>query len=162
MSFVTKNYVSDLLNTYHVRERRIAVLNFELEHPVKVSEAEQIEAMTYAHGDSGGQAKGRVSNKTLYIALNYEEHMDRENTENLREIADELFKLEQQQRKLRYFISLLEKRQAEVIRLLFIDKMAQKDVAAKLGLTSRTIDRIKKSAVEALEELYDYSEQFKK
>lgn len=161
MSKEMKNHVVDLLNTYHVRERRIAILNYELEHPAKVSETEQIEAMSYARGDSTGQTTGRVSNKTLYIALNYEELMDRENEESRKEIADELFSLEQQQKRLRYFISLLEERQAEVIRLVFIDKMAQKDVSARLSLTPRTIERIKKSAIEALTELYEYSERFK-
>ena len=61
----------ELLETYHDRERMIAVLRYELEHPGKISSAEQIEAMNYGHGDGIGGTKGHISNKTLYIALNY-------------------------------------------------------------------------------------------
>ncbi|WP_326202884.1 hypothetical protein [Dysosmobacter sp.] len=88
-----KNYVINLLETYHDRERKIAVLRYNLAHPAKVSTTEQIETMTYGHGDGLGHTKGRVSNKTLYIALNYEEQAARMNAEVTSEIANELFEL---------------------------------------------------------------------
>ena len=90
MSAEMKKYVIELLETYHDRERMIAVLRYELEHPDKISGAEQIEAMTYGHGDGIGGTKGHISNKTLYIALNYEEQAERLNTTAIKEIAEEL------------------------------------------------------------------------
>lgn len=98
--------------------------------------------------------------KTLYIALNYEEQAERMNAESAHEIAKELFALECEQRRLTYFIGLLDKRQAEVIRLVFVDGIPTKEVAASFGLTYRTIDRIKRTAIENLVEMYAYSDQF--
>lgn len=61
-----------------------------------------------------------------------------------------------------YFpIGLLDKRQAEVIRLVFVDGIPTKEVAASFGLTYRTIDRIKRTAIENLAEMYAYSDQFR-
>ena len=57
-------------------------------------------------------------------------------------------------------IGLLDKRQAEVIRLVFVDGIPTKEVAASFGLTYRTIDRIKRTAIENLVEMYAYSDQF--
>lgn len=161
MSAEMKNFVLNLLDTYQDRERKIAVLRYELAHPAKLTETEQIEAMAYGRGDGLGHTKGRVSNKTLYIALNYEEQAERMNAEASNEIADELFELEQQQKKLMYYIALLEKRQAEVIQLVFFEKVPTKEVAERYDLTYRTIDRIKKAAIESLVEMYAYSERFK-
>lgn len=160
MSAEMKKYVKELLETYHDRERMIAVLRYELEHPGKISGAEQIEAMTYGHGDGIGGTKGHISNKTLYIALNYEEQTERLNATATKEIAEELFDLEQRQKKLLYYIALLGKRQADVLRLIYIEKLSTKEVVERYGLTYRTIDRIKKEAVESLAEMYTYSERY--
>ena len=94
-------YVLKLLESYNERERKIAVLRYNLEHPTTVSRAEQIEAMNFRHGDSLGHSAGHISNKTLYIALNYEEQAERMNAESAHEIAKELFALECEQKILR-------------------------------------------------------------
>lgn len=154
-------YVLKLLESYNERERKIAVLRYNLEHPAKVSRSEQIEAMNFGHGDGLDHSAGHISNKTLYIALNYEEQAERMNAESAHEIAKELFALECEQRRLTYFIGLLDKRQAEVIRLVFVDGIPTKEVAVSFGLTYRTIDRIKRTAIENLAEMYAYSDQFR-
>ncbi len=161
MSAEMYNYVENLLKGYPKRERKIAVLQYNLAHPARLSKTEQIEAMTYGRGDSLGQSKGRVSNKTLYIALNYEEQAERMNAEAVSEISGELFELEQTQKRLTYFISLLETRQADIIRLVYFEELPTKEVARQYSLTDRTIDRIKRAAIETLAEMYEYSERFK-
>lgn len=160
MSTEMKKHVIDLLATYHDRERQIALLHYELEHPGKVSGTEQIDSMSYAHGDGLGQSKGHISNKTLYIALNYEEQAERLNSATISEIANELFELEQRQKKLQFYVALLEKRQAEVIRLLYVELVSPKKVADILGVAYRTVERIKKGAIENLAAMYAYSDRF--
>lgn len=162
MNAEMKNYVIKLLETYHDRERMIAVLRYDLEHPAKVNSSEQIEAMNYGCRDDIGNVKGHISNKTLYIALNYEEQAGRLNAEAAREVADELFGLEQQQKKLLYYVSLLEKRQANVIHLVYMERLSTKTVAERYSLTSRTIDRIKREAIEDLAEMYACSDRNKR
>ena len=120
MSADMKSYVSELLEGYRARERKIAVLRYDLEHPSEVGVTEQIEAMNYGSGEGVGHSKGHISNKTLYIALNYEEQAKQLNAESAKEITDELFILERRQKKLLYYISLLEKRQAEVVRMVYM------------------------------------------
>ena len=87
MSAEMKNKVKDLLKTYNERERKIALLQFQMENPPLVTLNEQIEAMNYGHGDGLGHTQGRVSNKTLFIALNYEEQAERLNAQASSEIA---------------------------------------------------------------------------
>lgn len=70
--------------------------------------------------------------------------------------------LERAQGKLDHFISLLEKREAEVIRLAFMKGIPIGKIAEQYGLTYRTIDRIKRSAVENLAEMYAYAERFQR
>lgn len=160
MNAEMKNYVIKLLETYHDRERMIAVLRYDLEHPSEVGVTEQIEAMNYGSGESVGHSKGHISNKTLYIALNYEEQAKQLNAESAKEIADELFILERRQKKLLYYISLLEKRQAEVVRMVYMEGVSTKKAAEQHGLTVRTIERIRKDAVDNLAEMYAYSERY--
>lgn len=160
MNAEMKNYVIKLLETYHDRERKIAVLRYDLEHPSEVGVTEQIEAMNYGSGEGVGHSKGHISNKTLYIALNYEEQAKQLNAESAKEIADELFILERRQKKLLYYISLLEKRQAEVVRMVYMEGVSTKKEAEQHGLTVRTIERIRKDAVDNLAEMYAYSERY--
>ena len=160
MSADMKNYVSELLEGYRARERKIAVLRYDLEHPSEVGVTEQIEAMNYGSGEGVGHSKGHISNKTLYIALNYEEQAKQLNAESAKEIADELFILERRQKKLLYYISLLEKRQAEVVRMVYMEGVSTKKAAEQHCLTVRTIERIRKDAVDNLAEMYAYSERY--
>lgn len=160
MNAEMKNYVIKLLETYHDRERKIAVLRYDLEHPSEVGVTEQIEAVNYGSGEGVGHSKGHISNKTLYIALNYEEQAKQLNAESAKEIADELFILERRQKKLLYYISLLEKRQAEVVRMVYMEGVSTKKAAEQHGLTVRTIERIRKDAVDNLAEMYAYSERY--
>ena len=122
---------------------------------------EQIEAMNYGHGDGLGHTQGRVSNKTLFIALNYEEQAERLNAQASSEIAEELFELKQKQKRLKYYIALLDKRQSEVVRLLYLEEVAPNEVAEQLGVTYRTVDRVRKAAILALAEMYAYADSFK-
>lgn len=160
MSADMKSYVSELLEGYRARERKIAVLRYDLEHPSEVGVTEQIEAMNYGSGEGVGHSKGHISNKTLYIALNYEEQAKQLNAESAKEITDELFILERRQKKLLYYISLLEKRQAEVVRMVYMEGVSTKKAAEQHGLTVRTIERIRKDAVDNLAEMYAYSERY--
>lgn len=160
MNAEMKNYVIKLLETYRARERKIAVLRYDLEHPSEVGVTEQIEAMNYGSGEGVGHSKGHISNKTLYIALNYEEQAKQLNAESAKEIADELFILERRQKKLLYYISLLEKRQAEVVRMVYMEGVSTKKAAEQHGLTVRAIERIRKDAVDNLAEMYAYSERY--
>lgn len=153
--------VRELLDTYRDREWRIAVLRHRMKTPVMVSDDEVAEAMNFARGDGQGHTPGRVSNKTLYIALNYKEQAERLNAEAAENIAEELFDLEHKQERLKLYVSLLDEREGEVISRLCFQKIPAAQVAERFDVTERTIERIKKSAIEHLAEMYEYADSFK-
>ena len=158
-----KSHVVSLLETCQERKRKIALLHYELEHPAHTSEAEMISAMALGHGAGGssGHVEGHISDKTLYIALNYQSKVDKLNADTKEEIVVQLVELEQEQKRLDYYISLLNERQAKVIKLTFFEGCAQNDVARKLAIVPRTVRRIKDEGVDKLIEMYSFTENLR-
>lgn len=158
-----RSYVLNLLETCQDRERKIALLHYELEHPAHASETEMISAMALGHGvgSGGGHVEGHISDKTLYIALNYQSKVDKLNADTKEEIVVQLVELEQEQKRLDYYISLLNERQAKVIKLTFFEGYAQNDVARKLAIVPRTVRRIKDEGVDKLVEMYSFAENLR-
>ena len=157
MNTEMKNHVTKLLETYPDRERQISLLHYEMQHSACVSPEEMIDSMALGHGDGmGGSGKGHISNKTLYIALNYQEQMDRMNAEAADEIAQRLLELEGEQDRLRYYVSLLEKREMEALRLFYFEGRSWEETAKELGVVLRSVYKIKSKAIDHLADLYAY------
>lgn len=159
----TRSYVINLLETNQERRRKIALLHYELEHPAQMSETEMISTMALGHGtgSNGGRGEGHISDKTLYIALNYQSKVDKMNADTKEEIVVQLVEMEHEQKRLDYYVSLLAYRQAEVIKLTFFEGCAQNDVARKLAIVPRTVRRIKEEAVDKLVEMYSFAENLR-
>ena len=150
-----RSYVINLLKTYQERKRKIALLHYELEHPARTSEAEMISAMALGHGAGGSShTEGHISDKTLYIALNYQSKVDKLNADTKEEIVVHLVELEQ--KRLDYYISLLESSQAEVIHLSYFERLSQEKVAESLDLSIRTVQTLKAKALKTLTGMYQY------
>lgn len=58
------------------------------------------------------------------------------------------------------YISLIDKREAEVLMLLYSEKESAVNVAERLGYSKRTITRIHNAAVAHLAEMYEYAEKY--
>ena len=157
MNIDMKAHVVDLLERYSERERQIALLHYEMQHTARVSPEEVIDMMYLGHGDGlGGSGKGHISDKTMYIALNYHEKMDRLNAEAAHEIAQRLLELEGEQDRLRYYVSLLEKREMEALRLFYFEGRSWEETAKELGVVLRSVYKIKSKAIDHLADLYAY------
>ena len=150
-------YVVQLLESSMKRAQQIALLRYELEHPAHVSPEEMIGAMSFAHGDSSAKAMGHVSNKTLYIALNYREQTDKVNAEAMNEVAARLVKLEQEQNRLMHYVSLLDQRQERAIRLFYFDGIPWGEVAQQIGVALRTVHKIRTEAIAQLTKMYEFT-----
>ena len=148
MNTEMKNRVLELLDNYHKRARLIALLRYELAHPAQVTEKDLIGAMNFAR---------HISNKTLYIALNYQDRARQLNAETFQEISAQLMKLEQEQDRLNYYLSLLEPRQEQVLRKAYLEKVPQEQVARELGVSVRSVQDIKAKAIDALAEMYAFT-----
>jgi len=112
-----KDYVVQELESYPRTLRQIAVLRYELEHPVQVSTEEMLDAMAFARGEHFGVAPGHVSDKTLYIAMNYRQKANEVNAEISGEISAKLLELEHKKNRIEYYVGMLDSRKAEIIRL---------------------------------------------
>ena len=69
------------------------------------------------------------SDREKQIALNYQERMERINAETANEIAQRLLELEAEQDRIRYYVSLLDKREAEVLRLFYFEGYSWEETA---------------------------------
>ena len=150
------NHYISLLETYSKRERQIDLLHYEIRHTARVSSEEMIDGMSLGHGDGMGGGKGHISNKTMYIALNYQEKMEQMNEESANEIAECLLKLETEQNRLRHYVSLLEKREAEVLRSFYFEGYSWEETANRVGVVLRSAYKIKNKAINHLAELYAF------
>ncbi len=155
MSMNTKEQVMTLLKAYKENKVKMDVLRYELNHPAHVSPEEQMEAMIYGHGDGTERPSGHISDKTLYIALNYQEKTDALNTAVREEIAVQLVELEREQNRLTHYVSLLESRQSETIKLLYFKGLTQKMVEKELGCSAKTVRKLRDDAVAVLVKMYE-------
>lgn len=149
----SREQVVRLLESYHKRAKQIALLHYELKHAPGVSPEEVLGAMSFGHGDGAGHGKGPISNKTLYIALNYQEQAEKLNAEAKAEIVGRLVDLEQD--RLAYYVSLLDKRQGSVIRQFYFEARSLEEIAGKINVALRTVYKIKSRAIDRLAEMYN-------
>ena len=157
MNIEIRAHILQLLEGYPERERKIALLRYELEHPTQISLDEMIDSMTFPSGDSINMAKNHISNKTLYIALNYQQRADHINREATDESAAHLVELEQTQDRLKNYIALLDERHRDVIQYLYVEKRHIKEVARQLGIALRSVHKVKDAAIDKLTEMYEFT-----
>lgn len=155
MSGGTKACVVDLLESYPKRMQEIALLHYELEHPARVSTDEMIGAMSLSRGDGGGRSNGHMSNKTLYIALNYQDKTEKMNADTTEEIVERLVSMEHEQDRLAYYVSLLDKQQKTAISRFYFEGASWEKIAQELQVAVRTVYKVKKRALDRLVELYE-------
>lgn len=157
MNTDTKQLVISFLEAYQKHLRQIALLRYELAHPAHVTPGEMLDAMSFAHGDGSGYSKGHISNKTLYIALNYREQADKINAKEQDRIVSKLIPLEQQIDRLEHYVTLLEARQAVVIRRHYFEGCSWEQVGEELQLSPKTLRKVKSEAIAALAEMYEFA-----
>ncbi len=152
-----KNLVVRLLEEYSEIKCKISVLRYELEHPAIVSPDEMIEALSFARGGEEGHGSGHISNKTLYIAMNYQTEAAQLSSEAMDEITRQLIPLEREMNRLEHHVSLLTERQAAVIRLYYFEGNPWERVAQMQEISVRTAQLIRKEAVRELAAMYALS-----
>lgn len=157
MDVETKTYVVGLLESYQKREKQIELLHYELAHPIRISEDEMIGALALAHGTGEGiRPNSHASDKTLYIALNYQNRANHINRDVSQEVVGQLIELEKTQERLNYYISLLGTRHQEIVRLSYIEGLSQDEAAERMAVSVRHIRSIKAKAINELVSMYEY------
>lgn len=159
MEVETRTYVMGLLESCRKRENEITLLRYELNHFSGATSSEMIDVMAFPHSDYAmPHGIGGVSDKTLYIALNYQERLEGINSASRGEIAGRLVALEREQNRLFYYIKMLGKRPERVMRGLYLLGKSQRALAVEIGVVPRTVRRIRDEAIEQLIAMYSLAE----
>ena len=153
----TKTAVMEMLHNFRENQIQIKLLHYEMEHPATITPTETIESLALGHAEGLGGSSGHISNKTLYIALNYQEKTDQANAKVIEEIAIRLNALERQQERLIHYVSLLDENEAAVIRMTYMEGMTNEQIAEALELTKRTVFLRRNKAIEHLCDMYEYT-----
>lgn len=160
MSAESRDQVIHLLETYHEREQKIALLKYELLNFPQASPGEVMDGMSLGHNCELSPHTGYVSNKTLFIALNYQERTEQINAETLSDILDELDEVKRVQNRLIYYVSILSPQQEKVIRRFYFESISWEQIAEEVKVALRTVHKIKNRAFDKLAEFYDFSKAF--
>ncbi|MEG2678552.1 MAG: sigma factor-like helix-turn-helix DNA-binding protein [Oscillospiraceae bacterium] len=136
-------------------QRKIAVLRYELEHPATVSPDEMIEVLSFARGDGEGRISGHISNKTLYIAMNYQTEAARLSGETMDEIMRTLLPLERELHRLEHHLALLPEREQTIIRLHYFEGATWDHIKKTLQVARSTANSLLSTAIDHLAELYE-------
>ena len=152
-----KRIISDLIDYFNIK-KKIAILRHEPEHPVSVSPEEMLESMNFAHGDGGGFSGGSISNKTLYIAMNYQNAANQANAEITDQILARLLPLEQKLKRMDYYLGLLAEDEERVIRQFYIERQRANEIASAMHTSVWSARRIRDKAVDKLAEMISFAE----
>lgn len=156
MDHEIQEHVISLLESYCEREKRIALLHYELKHPANINPNDMLTSMALGRSDGTPHGLGHISDKTLYIALNYQEQAEKLNSDTVDEIARQLMRLEHTQAQLKYCISLLEDHQQQVLRAVYVDRLKMKEIEKLLSRSTKTVRKLRGDALDALCRMYEF------
>ena len=138
-------------------------LRYEISNPRRVTSEQVIEAMNFGHGDGDGGsiAKGHISNKTLYIATNYNERTETLNREASDEVVDLLNAMNEERKRLLHYISLLKEKDRKIIQETYIEARTREELSEIYGVSQKSVSTMRKQAVENLCVLYDFTSKYR-
>jgi DNA-directed RNA polymerase specialized sigma24 family protein len=104
---------------------------------------------------------GHISNRTMEIALQYQDIMQRMNNETVSDIMRELGCLEAEVQRIELYLSLLEGKKEQVIRLSYFDGMSLIQIARELQMAKRTVIKYRNEALGELMSMYSFIDTVK-
>ena len=150
------DYIVTLLETYTKTTRKIRLLHYELQHCGVISPEETIEMMSLSRREN--YADTDLPHNVAGIAMCFRQITEQLNREAMEEISAQFAALVGERNRLLYYIGLLEPRKSAVITEHYFAERSWTEVAAQLGLTRRTIYKIRKDAIDDLAKFYSYKE----
>ena len=158
----TRKKVEADLKEYPMLKRKETILEYESQHPQHVTEHEVIGALALSHSvqEMAGSA-GYISDKTMRIALQFQDETERLNRDASFEIAQELFNVRRKMKKLEFYVSQLEEKQAEVIRGYYFEGKTWGELQQEMHLSPRTLIKRRDDGLDGLASMYSYLGQVK-
>lgn len=155
--------VEALLKKYPEWKRKIALLEYEREHPAQESRIGVISGWALSHSIGGAPgAPGHISDKTMQIALNFQEEADRINYATIMEIDQELAVLRNHIERMDFYVSQIDPRQAEIIKGHYFEGKTWAQLQKELHISSRTLSGRCRAGLDALAAMGKYLEEVMK
>ncbi len=153
-----RRQVLALLEAYPDKVRQINILNYELIRAAGLSEDELIGQMALpGHRDGPGVYSGQVSDKTMYIALNYRDQLEKLLDENIDNVYKELDPLKEEIDRLHTYVGQLDRRSAEIVTLYYFEELSWAEIEKMKGITVKGLQNRRNRAVDKLTEFYALS-----
>lgn len=152
-----RSYVLELLRSYDSRKLEMELLRCELNHPAQISMLDIIEIMSFGSGECNGYSEGYISNRTFVAAINYKEQAKKLNSDNAEGIAKRLRTLRQEDERLWHYVTLLDTEQGKVIKLIYIDKLSDEEIADRMNKSARTVRTVHNKAISNLSDMYSFT-----
>ena len=150
-------YILTLLENYAKTTRKIDLLRYELQHCNIVSPEEMIEALAMSRRENDSDS--RYPHDVAGIAMCFREVTDRLNKDASNEAAAQYVALVRERERLQYYISLLEHRKSTVLKEHYFFQKSWTEIADNLGITRRTVYKIRAEAIDNLAGFYAFTKQ---
>lgn len=151
-----KEVIIQKLYEYPKMKQRIKLLRFELENHKPVTAEDMLETMCFAKGDGTSHSSGAMSNRTLYIAMNYQCAAENANKDSSREILNRLIPLEQEASRIEYYISFLQDSERSALQLLFFERKSLSEAAEIMTTSIWSVRKLRDDGIGKLAEMYNY------
>lgn len=149
-------YILTLLETYTKTTNKIRLLHYEMQHCRAIIPEETIEMMSLSRHESC--TDNDFPHSVAGIAMCFREITEQMNRETAEEISAQFASLIGERHRLLYYIGLLDQRKSTVLTEHYFSQRSWTEVAAQMGLTRRTVYKIRKDAIDDLVRLYSFKE----
>ena len=155
-----RKMIIGLLERYPEKKRKMEQLRYELDNPAQIGENELIESLSFpTSGES--RASSHVSNKTMKIALHYQDTLRHMNFGTVTEIVQDLRTLESEIGRIEHYVSLLEELKSHIIRMLYFERKSFADLENENQYSRSTLYRNRNEAIDNLVSMYMYLDKIK-
>lgn len=150
-------YILTLLENYAKTTKEIELLRYELQHCNIVSPEEMIETLALSRRENNPDS--RYPHDVAGIAMCFREVTDRLNKDASNEVAAQYVALVRERERLQYYISLLEHRESTALKEHYFFQKSWTEIAKNLGVTRRTVYKIRAEAIDTLASFYRFTKQ---
>ena len=150
-------YILTLLENYAKTTKEIELLRYELQHCNIVSPEEMIETLALSRRENNPD--NSYPHDVAGIAMCFREVTDRLNKDASNEVAAQYVALVRERERLQYYISLLEHRESTALKEHYFFQKSWTEIAKNLGVTRRTVYKIRAEAIDNLASFYRFTKQ---
>ena len=150
-------YILTLLENYAKTTKEIELLRYELQHCNIVSPEEMIETLALSRRENNPDS--RYPHDVAGIAMCFREVTDRLNKDASNEVAAQYVALVRERERLQYYISLSEHRESTALKEHYFFQKRWTEIAKNLGVTRRTVYKIRAEAIDNLASFYRFTKQ---